>query len=162
MTFRLLMVVVIGLGVASSGASAASPQMIKEAIIKLFGGGAKSAPKHADEVPLAKPPSNEQGASSGAIPSPVPPAGRSASRLGDCPHANSSKIKMDQYIEVTASKLNFRKCAAENCSVLGSLKRGSYKVDVLAINNCWLEVGVTTRNGDTVYGFLSGDYVKFR
>jgi hypothetical protein len=137
---RLLtfVIVIVGLGLVSPSVEAASPDAIRKAIIKLLGGGSDS------------------------VPNPVPPAGRSASRLGACPHANSSKIQMDKYIEVTASQLNFRKCAAESCSVLGSLKQGSYKVDVLSIKNCWLEVGVTSKNSNKVYGFLSGNYVKFR
>ena len=148
--------VVFGLGLMSSSAEAVNPALLKDAIIKLLGGGAKSAPKSADDLPstTVRPKSSDQefGLSGPLITRSL----ARASHNKTCP-SMSLRVSLPQLnarINVP-SNLNIRSGPGINYRVVTSIgKAGIWTTDLLKTDACWVQVRWGKQNTGWMYSKL--------
>jgi S1-C subfamily serine protease len=139
---RLLVMVIVGLGVLSTNANAANPALIKEAIIKLLGGGAKSAPKYADDIPSLKSPLksvHEDKILDGPL---IIRSIAKARHRRECP-TSKLRVSLPQLnVRITVPKnLNIRTGPGTNNKIQARINNaGKYIVDLVNTKDCWIRV----------------------
>ena len=159
MKFRILLSALVVFGLMSSSANALNPHILLEAIKKLLqkvDDGAKSAPKHADDLPssavLSKTPNNDLGLNGPLL---VRSLARASHNL-TCP-SMSLRVSLPQLnVRIAVpSNLNVRSGPGTNYRVITKIgKAGIWSSDLLKTDACWVQVRWRKNNTGWIYSKL--------
>jgi len=78
-----------------------------------------------------------------------------------CSHNNTNSTTLNVTATITANPyLNIRQFPNPKATVIGKVRTGRYKLDILSVKNCWINVGFVSTGGIYTRGYVSGKYVK--
>ena len=88
-------------------------------------------------------------------------AARRSAYLATCPYedTNTPTFKVDTSI-IAEPFLNIRQLPNPNARVVGKIRAGHYQLDILSIENCWVNIGFVSTDGRYARGYVSGRYAK--